>query len=85
MQLHSIWEATTFRLQRFQSNHQCIEHEEESLRTQKGPKHHLPTSFDTIPSKERIIDYENLKPKVATIHEEGSNGDVETVAAHGRL
>lgn len=80
-QLRSIWEATSFQLERFQSNHQCIEQEEDSLRTRKAPKYHIPSTFDPIRIMERIITSENPKPKVATIREEGSNGDREMVAA----
>ena len=78
-QLRSIWEATSFQLERFQSNHQCIEQEEESLRTRKAPKYHLPSTFDPVHIMEMIIPSENLKPKVAAIREEGSNGDREMV------
>src|SRR6218665_2324612 len=69
------------KLERFQSNPQCIEQEEESLRTRKAPKYHLPSTFDPVHIMERIIPSENLKPKVAAIREEGSNVDREMVAA----
>ncbi|XP_068701529.1 phosphoribosylformylglycinamidine synthase-like [Montipora foliosa] len=75
--LRDMWEATSFHLERLQSNPQCVKEEEAGLRKRFAPMYKL--SFDPkliVPSKKN-----DIHPKVAIIREEGSNGDREMVAS----
>lgn len=76
--LRDVWEATSFQLERLQSNPQCVKEEEAGLRKRFAPMYKLsfePMSSD-LPSEKGVI-----RPKVAIIREEGSNGDREMVAS----
>ena len=74
--LRDVWEATSFQLERLQTNPQCVEEEEAGLRKRYAPKYKL--SFEPVPS----TPCKNaIHPKVAIIREEGSNGDREMVAS----
>ena len=76
--LRDVWEATSFQLERLQSNPQCVKEEEAGLRKRFAPMYKL--SFEpmssVLPSEKGVI-----HPKVAIIREEGSNGDREMVAS----
>ena len=76
--LRDVWEATSFQLERLQSNPQCVKEEEAGLRKRFAPMYKL--SFEpmssVLPSEKGVI-----RPKVAIIREEGSNGDREMVAS----
>lgn len=75
--LRDVWEATSFQLERLQSNPQCVQEEEAGLRKRFAPKYKL--SFEPVPSSPP--NNTALHPKVAIIREEGSNGDREMVAS----
>ena len=74
--LRDIWEATSFQLERLQTNPQCAHEEEDGLRTRRAPGYKL--SFEPVPLHPVNSD---VRPKVAIIREEGSNGDREMVAS----
>lgn len=78
--LRDIWEATSFQLERLQSNKVCVQQEEEGMPSRKAPLYKL--SFDPKPglSEEQRGSDERQKPRVAVIREEGSNGDREMIA-----
>uniref|UniRef100_A0A0A9YYE3 Phosphoribosylformylglycinamidine synthase n=2 Tax=Lygus hesperus TaxID=30085 RepID=A0A0A9YYE3_LYGHE len=72
-----LWEETSFKLEERQSEKQCAAQEFASLTKRKGPTYKyldhveviLPTSLP------------DMKPKVAVLREEGSNGDREMAAS----
>ncbi|XP_038056272.1 phosphoribosylformylglycinamidine synthase-like [Patiria miniata] len=79
--LRDAWEETSFRLEALQANPECVTEERLGLGQRVAPPYKL--TFD--PNKHKI-DAELAKPgfvrpKVAVIREEGSNGDREMVAS----
>lgn len=76
--LRSIWEETSFQLDRFQRTHACVEEERDNIYDRQGQLFRL--SFTPEPTDDSLIQRSN-KPKVAIIREEGSNGDREMVSA----
>lgn len=77
VQLRDVWEATSFQLERLQTNPRCVEEEEAGLRHRHAPKYSL--SF--TPSLAAPINPSTSRPKIAVIREEGSNGDREMVSS----
>ncbi|XP_071477860.1 phosphoribosylformylglycinamidine synthase-like [Diadema antillarum] len=75
--LRDVWEATSFQLERLQTNPTCVEEEEAQLKHRKAPPYKL--TFDPQPSVPQ--DQVTGRPKVAVIREEGSNGDREMLAS----
>lgn len=76
--LRDLWEETSFQLEKFQRLASCVELEKEGLRSRHEPSWVL--SFTPTPTDEKYM-IATLKPKVAVIREEGSNGDREMAAA----
>ena len=76
--LRDTWEATSFQLERRQTNPECVIQEESGLATRKAPPYTL--SFTPTPTPSAILEATN-KPKVAILREEGSNGDREMTSA----
>ena len=76
--LREIWEETSYRLDRLQSNPDCIEEEKKNIYDRLGPSFHL--SFVPEPTPQDILERAD-KPKVAIVREEGSNGDREMTSA----
>ncbi|CAN9500611.1 unnamed protein product [Ophioblennius macclurei] len=72
-ELRSMWEDTSFQLERLQANEQCVTEEEESLRYRTQPYFKL--TYD--PAEVPTLRQPELPPRVAVIREEGSNGDRE--------
>uniref|UniRef100_A0A3B1K177 Phosphoribosylformylglycinamidine synthase n=1 Tax=Astyanax mexicanus TaxID=7994 RepID=A0A3B1K177_ASTMX len=70
--LRTLWESTSFQLERLQANPLCVLQEEEGLTTRTEPFFKL--SFD--PTEFPLLK-ELGKPRVAVVREEGSNGDRE--------
>jgi phosphoribosylformylglycinamidine synthase len=76
--LRSIWEETSYRLERLQMNPDCAESEREAIHDRTGPTYHLP--FAPQPTAPAIL-ASARKPKVAILREEGSNSDREMAGA----
>ncbi|MBT3606101.1 MAG: phosphoribosylformylglycinamidine synthase [Candidatus Latescibacteria bacterium] len=76
--LRDTWEATSFQLERRQTNLECVVQEESGLAKRSAPPYTL--SFTPTPTPEAILEATE-KPKVAIIREEGSNGDREMTSA----
>lgn len=76
--LRSIWEETSYQLERLQSNPECADEEKENIYDRSGISYEI--LFRYIPTPEKIISLKK-KPKVAIIREEGSNGDREMASA----
>lgn len=76
--LRDIWEETSSRLDRLQRNHDCVEEERRNIFDMKAPSFSL--SFVPGPTPLELIE-KGVKPKVAIIREEGSNGDREMTSA----
>lgn len=51
--LRDIWEETSFQLERFQSNPECVEAEQSGLRARKAPRYHL--TFDPAEMFSRTV------------------------------
>uniref|UniRef100_A0A8B9HYX9 Phosphoribosylformylglycinamidine synthase n=1 Tax=Astyanax mexicanus TaxID=7994 RepID=A0A8B9HYX9_ASTMX len=72
--LRTLWESTSFQLERLQANPLCVLQEEEGLTTRTEPFFKL--SFD--PTEFPLLkELDGGKPRVAVVREEGSNGDRE--------
>ena len=77
-ELRDLWEATSFQLERQQTNLSCVAQEETSLHARTGPKFTVP--FAPMPTPPAILNASS-KPAVAIVREEGSNGDREMTSA----
>ena len=77
-ELRDLWEATSFQLERRQTNPSCVAQEETSLHARTGPKFAVP--FKPMPTPPAILNA-SRKPAVAIVREEGSNGDREMTSA----
>ena len=77
-ELRDLWEATSFQLERRQTNPSCVAQEEISLHARTGPKFTVP--FEPMPTPPAILNA-SRKPAVAIVREEGSNGDREMTSA----
>ncbi len=75
--LRSIWEETSYQLERLQANPECVEEEKINIFDRKGPEYVL--TFEPEETKPRP--HMPAQPKVAIIREEGSNSDREMTAA----
>ncbi|MBM4128553.1 MAG: phosphoribosylformylglycinamidine synthase [Nitrospira sp.] len=76
--LRDIWEETSYRLDRLQANPQCVEEERKVNFDRKGPRYAV--TFTPQKTPQHIL-RRDIKPKVAIIREEGSNGDREMTSA----
>ncbi|GAB4854109.1 hypothetical protein Ancab_022692 [Ancistrocladus abbreviatus] len=76
--LRDMWEETSFSLEKFQRLASCVELEKTGLKNRHEPSWSL--SFTPAFTDEKHM-LATMKPKVAVIREEGSNGDREMSAA----
>ncbi|KAI4338084.1 hypothetical protein L6164_016436 [Bauhinia variegata] len=76
--LRDMWEETSFQLEKFQRLASCVDLEREGLKHRSKPSWNL--SFTPSFTDDKYMSAA-LKPKVAVIREEGSNGDREMAAA----
>lgn len=76
--LRAIWEETSFKLEKYQTNIEAVKEEKKNIYAQKEPKYHL--TFVPELTSEKILKKKN-KPKIAVLREEGSNGDREMASA----
>eukprot|EP00730_Choanoeca_flexa_P003895 TRINITY_DN11535_c0_g1_i2.p1 TRINITY_DN11535_c0_g1~~TRINITY_DN11535_c0_g1_i2.p1 ORF type:complete len:1023 (+),score=324.49 TRINITY_DN11535_c0_g1_i2:223-3069(+) len=77
VELRNVWEATSFELEKLQSNPHCVGQEQQGLASRTRPT--FQCNFEPpTPSMTQVTDG---RPIVATVREEGSNGDREMVAA----
>ena len=76
--LHDLWEATSFELDKLQSNPACAEQEQEGLKKRHKPAWKLTYEPRATPAEWLAS---ASKYRVAIIREEGSNGDREMAAA----
>ncbi|XP_033929405.1 phosphoribosylformylglycinamidine synthase [Melopsittacus undulatus] len=77
--LRSLWEQTSFRLEREQVTPQCVGQEEQDTPHRRGPQYRL--TFDPREEPPLLRNMELPGPRVAVLREEGSNGDREMAAA----
>lgn len=75
--LRSIWEETSYMLDRLQANPDCVDEERKEVYNREGPKYIL--TFDPSFAPSRFCT--SSPPKVAIIREEGSNSDREMASA----
>nr|ABW87767.1 phosphoribosylformylglycinamidine synthase [Arabidopsis thaliana] len=76
--LRDMWEDTSFQLEKLQRLASCVEMEKEGLKFRHEPNWKL--SFIPSSTNNNYMS-QDVKPKVAVIREEGSNGDREMSAA----
>ena len=76
--LRAIWEETSYQLDRLQANPDCVDEERKVNFDRKGPEYVL--TFTPQKTPQRLFEID-VKPKVAIIREEGSNGDREMTSA----
>ena len=72
--LHDLWEATSFELDKLQSNPACAEQEQEGLKKRHKPAWKLTYEPRATPAEWLAS---ASKYRVAIIREEGSNGECE--------
>ena len=76
--LRDIWEETSHRLDRLQTNPEAAEEEREVIRDRPGPTFRVP--FPVTHTAPEILT-RHAKPRVAVVREEGSNSDREMASA----
>jgi len=76
--LRTLWEETSYHLDRLQANPQCVDEEKHNNHQRTGP--HFRLTFNPVLTQPEILSSET-KPKLAVIREEGSNGDREMTSA----
>ncbi|XP_052189982.1 probable phosphoribosylformylglycinamidine synthase, chloroplastic/mitochondrial [Diospyros lotus] len=76
--LRDIWEETSFQLEKLQRLASCVDLEKAGLKSRHAPSWAL--SFTPTFTEKKFV-VASVKPKVAIIREEGSNGDREMSAA----
>jgi len=76
--LRALWEETSHQLDMLQANPECVLEEKEVIYDRTGPSYRIPFKPEQTPE---IILKRNVKPSVAIIREEGSNGDREMTSA----
>jgi phosphoribosylformylglycinamidine synthase len=94
--LRDVWEETSYHLDRLQANPVCVDEEKKVNFDRKGPQYHLSFTPQNHPLhpfnpsvspltkggiKRGVEGSLDIKPKVAVIREEGSNGDREMTSA----
>ena len=77
-ELRAIWEDTSHQLDMLQANPECVLEEKKIIYDRSGPSYSV--SFTPEETSEVII-REQMKPAIAIIREEGSNGDREMASA----
>ena len=76
--LRAVWEETSYHLDRLQANPDCVEEERKASLDRKGPAYTL--TFSPQKTSQSLL-AQAVKPKVAVLREEGSNGDREMTSA----
>lgn len=76
-ELRSIWEETSYQIERLQVDPDCADEEKRNIYAMKKPPYKL--TFNPEPTGPEIM--KGAKPLVAIIREEGSNGDREMTSA----
>jgi len=77
--LRSIWEETSYQLERLQANPECAEEEKKTIFDRKGPQYIL--TFKPEETNPQHLIPKRKTPRVAIIREEGSNSDREMTSA----
>jgi len=77
-ELRSLWEGTSFELEKYQTNHKVALEEKQNIYNQKNPKYNL--TFIPRLTQQEVLEKKD-KPKVLILREEGSNGDREMTSA----
>jgi phosphoribosylformylglycinamidine synthase len=76
--MRALWEATSFEIEKLQSNPECVASESAVLAQRTRPQWTL--KFNPQPTPSAILSAPvSQKPKVAVLRQEGSNGDREMV------
>lgn len=76
--LRSLWEETSYHLERLQANPACADEERGNIVRRTGPRFEITFTPEVTPDE---VLRRREKPKVAIIREEGSNGDREMTSA----
>jgi len=76
--LRDLWEETSFRLERHQTDPDLAEQEQQGVRHRSGATYHVP--WEVIHTAPEIL-ARTARPKVAVVREEGSNSDRELASA----
>ncbi len=78
LELRSLWEETSHRLDMLQANPECVLEEKAVIYDRPGPSFHLSFTPKQTPA---VFIKKKVKPAVAVIREEGSNADREMASA----
>jgi len=76
--LRQWWEETSYQIERLQANPECVDEENKNLPYRRGQTYVIP--FEPKPTSSYILK-KTVKPEVAILREEGSNGDREMTSA----
>ena len=79
--LRSLWEETSYHIERLQADPECAKEERKNTYDRKGPAFSLTFNPEETPF---AVLNRKAKPRVAVIREEGSNGDREMTSAFYR-
>lgn len=77
--LHRMWSETSYRIQALRDNPECAREEYDALLDQKDPGLSLALTFD--PTDDITQGLTEVRPRVAILREQGSNGHLEMAAA----
>ncbi|MCG6954956.1 MAG: phosphoribosylformylglycinamidine synthase, partial [Gemmatimonadetes bacterium] len=76
--LRDLWEETSFRLERHQTDPDLAEEEQRGVRHRSGATYHVP--YEVAHTAPEIL-ARTARPRVAVVREEGSNSDREMASA----
>ncbi len=83
-QLQRIWTQTSYQIQRIRDSSDCAQQEYDALLDEHDPGLNVSLSFDINEDVAAPYIATGVKPKVAILREQGSNGHVELAAAFER-
>jgi phosphoribosylformylglycinamidine synthase len=83
IELHRVWSATTYQLQKLRDNPDCAQQEYDQILLANDPGLHAKLTYDlnAVPHAPALM---LSRPKMAILREQGVNGQVEMAAAFDR-
>ena len=82
--LHRMWSATTYHLQRLRDDPACAQEEHDRILDESDPGITPPLTFDPQDDIAAPFIATNARPRIAVLREQGVNGQVEMAAAFDR-
>lgn len=82
--LHRMWSATTYQMQKLRDNPECAQQEYDRILDLNDPGMYAHLTFDLALHPEAPYVHTKNKPKMAILREQGVNGQIEMAAAFDR-